>query len=80
MALALEVPPQRVSFQWAALAIVGLLRHCPLETPGTLPKRLALLREQARLYLLPPRRKRSYPRQLKPRAAKYPKKNASQLN
>lgn len=74
MAQALEVQPQRVSFQWAALAIVSLLRYCPLETPGTLPKRLALLREQARLYLLPPRRKRSYPRQVKPRAAKYPTK------
>ena len=74
MAQALEVQLQRVSFQWAALAIVSLLRYCPLETPGTLPKRLALLREQALLYLLPPRRKRSYPRQLKPRAAKYPTK------
>lgn len=74
MAQALEVQPQRVGFQWAALAIVTLLRYCPLETPGTLPKRLALLREQARLYLLPPRRKRSYPRQVKPRAAKYPTK------
>jgi hypothetical protein len=74
MAQMLEVPPQQVSFQWAALAIVGLLRYCPLETAGTLPKRLALLREQARLYLLPPRRKRSYPRQVKPRAAKYPTK------
>lgn len=45
MAQALEVPPQRVSFQWAALAIVK-----------------------------PARRKRSYPRQVKPRAAKYPTK------
>jgi len=80
MAEALNVPPQRLSFQWLALAITGMLRHCPLETVGTIPRRLQELRASAKLFLLPPRRKRSYPRVIKPRNSKYPKKNASQLN
>lgn len=80
MAEELKAPPQRLSFQWLALAITNALRHCPLETPGTIPRRLQELRAQARYFLLPPRRKRSYPRVVKPRNPKYPKKNASQLN
>lgn len=48
----LDVPPQRLSFQW-----------------------LALLCQQARCYVLPPRRQRSYPRQVKPRPQdRYPQK------
>lgn len=80
MAEALNTPPQRLSFQWLALAIVSVLRHCPLETAGTIPRRLHDLRAQAKLFLLPPRRQRSYPRVVKPKNPKYPKKNASQLN
>ena len=80
MAGELQVPPQRLSFQWLALAITTALYHWPLQTPGTFPKRLALLREQARAYLLPLRRTRSYPRVVKPPRSKYPIKNASQLN
>ena len=77
MAAELDVPPQRLSFQWLALAIVTALYHWPLETPGTLPKRLAWLREQASTYLLPERRARSYPRTIKSRKSKYPTKHAS---
>jgi hypothetical protein len=80
MADELRVPPQRLSFQWLALAITTALYHWPLQTPGTLPKRLAWLRAQARAYLLPERRIRSYPRVVKPMRIKYPTKNASQLN
>lgn len=75
----MHVPPQRLSFQWLALAITTALYHWPLQTPGTFPKRLAWLRAQARAYLLPERRIRSYPRVLKPIRIKYPIKNASQL-
>ena len=71
MAVELHVPPQRLSFQWLTLAITTALYHWPLQTPGTLPKRLALLRLQARAYLLPERRTRSYPRAIKPPRAKY---------
>jgi hypothetical protein len=80
MADELHVPPQRLSFQWLALAITTALYHWPLQTPGTFPKRLAFLREQARAYLLPERRTRSYPRAVKQPRSKFPMKNASQLN
>lgn len=80
MANDLRVCPQRLSFQWLALAITTALYHWPLQTPGTLPKRLAWLRQQANAYLLPERRTRSYPRSVKPPRSKYPIKNASQLN
>jgi hypothetical protein len=74
MAKKLAVPAQRISFQWAALAIVDLLRFSPLASAGTLPARLRRLYEQASQFLLPPRRDRHYPRGVKSRAAKYPKK------
>lgn len=80
MAAALQVAPQRLSFQWLTLVITSALYHRPLQTPGTLPKRLALLRQQARLYVLPPRRPRNYLRVVKPHNRTYPIKNASQLN
>jgi hypothetical protein len=80
MADELQVPPQRLSFQWLALAITTALYHWPLQIPGTFPKRLAWLRAQPHAYLLPQRRTRSYPRVLKPVRNKYPMKNASQLN
>ncbi|THC38071.1 IS4 family transposase [Massilia sp. Mn16-1_5] len=80
MASELRVPPQRLSFQWLALAITTALYHWPLQTPGTFPKRLAMLHEQARVYLLPERRARSYPRVVKQPRSKFPMKNASQLN
>ncbi|SMC29793.1 hypothetical protein SAMN02745857_04134, partial [Andreprevotia lacus DSM 23236] len=79
MAEQLQVAPQRIGFHVAAMAIIDLLRFAPLESAGNLPKRLALLFEQARLFVLPPRREgRTYPRVVKRRSAKYPNKNASQ--
>ena len=80
MAREFGVAPQRLSFQWLALAITTALYHWPLQTPGTFPRRLAWLREQARAYLLPERRTRSYPRVVKQVRSKFPMKNASQLN
>lgn len=80
MADELKISPQRLSFHCLALAITTALYHWPLQTPGTLPKRLAWLRSQADAYLLPERRKRSYPRVVKPGKLKYPMKRASQLN
>jgi hypothetical protein len=72
----LHVEPQRLSFQCMALAITTALYHWPLQTPGTLPKRLAYLRLQALAYLLPERRTRSYPRVVKSRRSKYPTRHA----
>ncbi len=76
----LDVPPTRLSFQGFTQAIVAELRYAPRETPGAFPRRLARLRQQARVYLLPARRQRSCPRELKRRPQKYPTKNASRLN
>lgn len=68
---AMGVVPTRLSFQGFTRAIVAELRHAPLETPGAFPRRLARLRQQARAYLLPPRRQRSCPREVKRRPQKY---------
>lgn len=73
------VEPSRISFHTAQHAIVGLLHTANLTNPGTLPARLNDLLKQARYFVLPPRRpERSYPREVKNRAHKFPKKNASQ--
>ena len=76
------VAPMRIGFHAAQHAIVGLLYTASLATPGTLPRRLQTLIEQAHYYVLPPRRgERSFPRQVKNRAHKFPtKKCQSALN
>ncbi len=75
MAQSEGVEPRRISFHTAQHAIVGLLHTASLSTPGTLPQRLADLLAQARHFLLPPRRPdRSYPREVKNRAHKFPSK------
>ena len=75
MAKQASVEPRRISFHTAQHAIVGLLRTASLATPGTLPQRLADLLAQARYFVLPPRRPdRSYPREVKNRAHKFPSK------
>ena len=80
MAHHLKVEPQRISFHTASYAILNLIAVPTLDSAGTLPKQLTLLLEQSRHFLLPPRRtERSYPREVKNRAHKFPtKKNASQ--
>lgn len=80
MADELTVSPQRLSFQWLTLAITMALTGWSLDDPETLPERLQALRKIAARYLLPPRRPRSYPREVKQRSKSYPRKNASQLN
>ncbi|MCS0629284.1 hypothetical protein NX786_08070 [Telluria mixta] len=40
MADELHVPPQRLSFQWLALAITTALYHWPLQTPARSPSGL----------------------------------------
>jgi hypothetical protein len=58
----------------ASIAIIDLLRFAPMETSATLPKRLAPLFEQVHLFLLPHRREDSYPKVVKLRNFKCPKK------
>jgi hypothetical protein len=73
MAQKIKVEPLRIGFHVAAIAIIEILRFAPLETAGTLPRRLATLFEQAHLFVIPPRRvDRSFPRAVKRRVVKYP--------
>ena len=71
----LMVEPQRISFHTASYAIVNLLSLPSLGSAGTLPKQLTFLLKQSRHFVLPPRRtQRSYPREVKNRAHKFPTK------
>lgn len=69
------VPPTRLSFVTVLRALRiewdfwGILR-----TPGTIPQRIARLRADIARAVLPPRRERSYPREVKARSMKYPLK------
>ena len=47
MAAHVKVEPLRMGFHVANMAIIDLLRFAPLESAGTLPKRLQLLFDQA---------------------------------
>ncbi len=75
MAAYVKVEPQRMSFHTASYAIANLLSLPSLDSAGTLPKQLAALLEQARHFVLPPRRfDRSFPRVVKNRSHKFPTK------
>ena len=75
MAEHIKVAPVRMGFHASCIAIVDLLRFAPLESAATLPRRLALLFEQAHLFVIPELRSyRSYPRVVKRRLTKYPTK------
>lgn len=72
-----KVPPTRISFM-AALGLikdeVGRLRG-PILALGTIPSRLAFLRQQLKRLVLPERRsERSYPRAVKIKMSNYPRK------
>lgn len=70
-----KVQPVRMGFHATCIAIVDLLRFAPLESAATLPRRLALLLNQAHLFVILERRcERSYPRFVKRRPMKYPTK------
>ena len=74
MAQRVKVSPLRISFHLASISILNILRHTPLESAGNLPKHLESLLEQARMYILPERRKRNCPRVVKLKPQKYPRK------
>lgn len=77
------VEPVRISFHTARHAIVGAINTVHLARAGTLPQHLQRLLDQARYYVLPPRRAgRSFPRVVKRSSrSKYPsKKCQSGLN
>lgn len=82
MAQHIGVAPIRISFHTAQHAIVGVLRSVHLARAGAVPQHLQWLLEQARYFVLPPRRPdRKFPREVKRSRSKYPtKKCQSGLN
>jgi len=70
-----KVEPVRISFHTAKHAIIGALNTVHLARAGALPQHLQLLLEQARYFVLPPRRSgRSFPREVKRSRSKFPTK------
>jgi hypothetical protein len=75
MAQHVKVEPVRISFHTAKHAIVSTLNTAHLARAGTLPQHLQQLLEQARYFVLPPRRSgRSFPREVKRSRSKFPTK------
>lgn len=74
MAQHIEVEPLRISFHTARHAILGALSTVHLARAGSLPAHLQRLLDQARYFVLPPRRKgRNFPREVKRSSrSKYP--------
>ncbi|WP_432399622.1 IS4 family transposase [Pantoea allii] len=72
--------PYQLSFSGAISEISRLLMTLPWASPGTVPGELRTLYEKARWLILPGRRERSYPRELRIRSRKYAdKKKAGHL-
>lgn len=61
----LNVPPNRISYRGALTLIRDLFFWAEVASPGKLPKMLQKLRLDLRCFVLPPRRRRSYPRHVK---------------
>ena len=74
MAQHAAVEPIRISFHTTRHAILGALSAVHLARAGSLPVHLQRLLEQARYFVLPPRRKgRTFPREIKRSShSKYP--------
>lgn len=71
----LNVPPTRISFVAALRTIVDEWHWSAItRAPGAIPKHLATMRDRIRRYLLPERRERSYPRAVKLKMSKFPRK------
>lgn len=70
-----EVPPNRISFATALSFIRNEWIWCANSLPGAIPRHLSRLRENVKRFVLPLRRERSFPREVKSRGLKYPRKN-----
>lgn len=69
--------PYQLSFSGAISEIIRLLITLPWASPGKMPGELRTLYEQAKWLVLPGRRERSYPRELKIKNRKYPEKKTA---
>ena len=70
-----KIEPTRISFVESLRLIRDEWEWLSVTSPGAIPKRLATLRSNVKRYILPPRRKRSYPRFSKVNSNTYNRKN-----
>jgi hypothetical protein len=70
-----KLEPTRISFVESLRLIRNEWEWLSVASPGAIPKRLATLRSNVKRYILPPRRKRSYPRFSKIITNSYNRKN-----
>src|SRR3989441_12713952 len=69
-----DVPPLRLSYRHALLALRGFWHTAWLSPPGVLPRRLDALLDELALFVLPERRPRRYPRVVKIKMSNFPRK------
>jgi hypothetical protein len=69
-----NIAPTRISFVASLRLIRDEWEWLSLSNAGAIPKRLAELRRNVKRYILPPRRKRSYPRAVKLKMSSYNRK------
>lgn len=77
IAVEAEVEPTRISFVTSMRFIQDEWLWCAVASPGAIPKHLKRLREDIKRFILPPRRKRSYRREVKVKMSSYPRKRRS---
>ena len=68
-----RVPPLRLSYRYALLAVRAFWHAAWDTSPGTLPRRLEALLDELALFVLPARRPRRYPRAVKLKMSNYPR-------
>jgi Insertion element 4 transposase N-terminal/Transposase DDE domain len=66
-----NIEPTRISFIESLRLIRNEWDWLSVTSPGAIPKRLATLRQNVKRYILPPRRKRTYPRAVKIKISQY---------
>lgn len=67
------VPPSRLSYRGALLALRAFWQAAWVTAPGTLPRRLEVLLDDLARFVLPERRPRRYPRAVKIKMSNYPR-------
>lgn len=75
MAYSLQsIEPNQISFNQAAAYIIKELTLLPAVSPGNIPQTINRITSMARAFVLPDRRSRVFPREVKKRPNKYPTK------
>lgn len=74
-----RVPPSQISFVTAMRFIRDEWAWCAVASPGSIPKKLTLMRQRILEFVLPPRRSlRRYPRAVKVKMSKFKKKRRAE--